>query len=106
MPNLKDYLYADIQNTFFNSREFATEVIIDQVPTMVMKDDEQLQNYNLKSAAEGLAVGKILFYAKKDDFDKKIFIGKPMVFDNKHYKILDLKENFGVFTVVLEGYQS
>lgn len=106
MPNLKDYIATDIHNVFFNVNEFAEEVMIDKLPMLVVEDDDQLQRYNLKSAAEGLALGKVLFYAKKADFEEAPFIDKSMVYDGKHYKVLEMKDNFGVCTIILGGYRS
>ena len=106
MPNLKDYIATDIHNAFFNVNEFAEEVMINKLPMLVVEDDDQLQKYNLKSAAEGLSLGKVLFYAKKEDFMEELFIDKSMIYHGQHYKVVDLKDNFGVYTVILGGYRS
>ena len=106
MPNLKDYIATDIHNAFFNVNEFAEEIMINKLPMLVVEDDDQLQKYNLKSAAEGLSLGKVLFYVKKADFIEAPFVDQHMVYDGKGYKVVDLKDNFGVYTVILGGYRS
>ncbi|MFS0766042.1 hypothetical protein [Peribacillus phoenicis] len=106
MPALKDYLSTDIHNVFFNIREFASEELIDGQPMLVMIDDEQLQKHNLKSGGEGLAMGELLFHAKKADFVEDPFVEKRMMFNNSLYEVLYLSENAGVYTITLKGYHS
>lgn len=104
MPTFKDYLATDIHNTFFNIREFATEETVDGLPMLVVVDDEELVKYNLKNGGEGLALGELLFHAKKMDFEEEPFIEKRMKFNKKLYEIVNLIENEGVYTITLAGY--
>lgn len=106
MPSFKDMLNTDIVQAFFHNEEFAEKVTIDGNLMEVIIDDDQLQKHNLKSGGEGLAVGELLFYAKKADFSEEPFIGKRMKFNKKRYEIKDISENLGVYTITLVGYRS
>jgi hypothetical protein len=104
--NLKDCIASDIDNLFFNQIEFAENVNIDGKQVDVVIDSDLLKDYSLKNGGEGLAKGELLFHAKKSDFEKKPFIDDIMRFNNVRYRIFDIQESFGVYSITLAGYQS
>jgi hypothetical protein len=105
MPKLNDYFESDIQ-TFINQDEFATLLVIDGKEVSVVSDNDLLKKYNSKNDEEGLAVGELLFHAKKSDFEEELFIGKTMKLNKDIYRISDLQESAGMYTVTLVGYRS
>ncbi|CAM4111311.1 hypothetical protein [Mesobacillus thioparans] len=106
MAKLRDYFFSDLDNVFFNAGEFATEAKIDGQTVSIIQDDELLKRYNLKNQGEGLAEGELLFYVKKADLTKEPFIEQKMNFNGSLYRISDLQENEGMFTITLVGYRS
>lgn len=108
MVNLKDFLALDIQNVFFNEKEFAEVALINEVPVVVNIDDYQLQKQNLQKG-EGLTEDELLFHVKKTDiliFLDKFFIDQTLKFNGKSYKVTSITESIGVYTVTLVGIRS
>jgi hypothetical protein len=99
MPKLRDYFFLD-NDTFFNPNEFGTIEEIDGKPVIVVIDDDQLKKHNLQYGGEGLAKGELLFHVKKSDIEKP-HIGMRMTFNKKPYKVLDIAENSGMYTITL-----
>ncbi|MGG3448635.1 hypothetical protein ABER98_01740 [Domibacillus aminovorans] len=106
MVNFKDFVETDIQNTFFNTNEFASEAVIDNVTMNIVADDHELKKYNLKAEGEGLARGELLFYAPVSLFMNEPFIGMEVTVDGTDYSALSVTESMGVYEIVLEGYHS
>lgn len=105
MAKMRDYFFSDL-SIFFNVDEFAPGVDINGKSIDIVKDDDELKRFNLKQGGEGLAQGEILFYAKKSDFQEELFIKDVMRFNKKTYRILDVKEIEGIYSVILVGLQS
>ena len=105
MPTLKDYLSTDIHNTFFNEKEFSETVLLDGQEVLVMVDDDQLQKQNLQKG-EGLTADELLFYVNKDEVTEGFFLDKTIKFNKESYKITQLTENIGVYTVSCVGIRS
>lgn len=106
MVNFKDFLEIDIQNTFFNANEFASEAVINGVTMNIVVDDHILEKYNLKAEGEGLARGELLFYAPVFSFVERPFVGLRVKVDGKLYEVLNITESLGVYSIVLAGYHS
>ncbi|PAQ15066.1 hypothetical protein CD798_08465 [Bacillaceae bacterium SAOS 7] len=106
MVNFKDFLEADIKNTFFNVNEFASEAVINGSTMKIVEDDHELVKYNLKAEGEGLARGELLFYAPVSAFEEKPFVGLRVRVDKKPYEVLDITESLGVYSIVLVGFHS
>lgn len=92
--------------TFFNPDEFGSPAIINGKPVVIVLDDHSLSEYNFKAEGEGLAIGELLFHVPVISMDEKPFIGKRLHVDGKHYEIIDIKENLGVYTIITAGYHS
>lgn len=92
--------------TFFNPDEFASPAIIDGRPVLIVLDDDSLKEYNFKAEGEGLAIGTLLFHVPVSSLKKELFLEKDVIYGNSQYRIIDLKENLGVYTVILEGYEA
>lgn len=100
MPKLKDYFEKDL-GVFINDDEFATEVLIDNEPTLVVLDSDSLKELQLKNGGEGLATSELLFYVKKTDLKFKPFVGQDIFLNEKLYYINDVKEDEGIYEIVL-----
>lgn len=91
---------------FFNPDEFGSPAILDKKPVLIVLDDDSLKEHNFKAEGEGLAVGELLFHVPSISLDEKPFIGKRLFVDGKHYEVIDIKENLGVYTIISSGYHS
>lgn len=96
----------DINSTFINIDEFAEEMMINGNSVNVVIDGESLKKYNLKSDAEGLARGELLFYAPVSSFLEEPFIDGTIEVNNRPCTIIDLKEDEGMYEIILVGYRS
>lgn len=105
MPKLSDYFISDL-NTFINTDEFSKIVKIDGREMNVMIDNDLLNEQNLSNGGEGLARGELLFHVKKSDFIEEPFIDKKIRFNNNLYRISDIQEDVGLYTITLVGYRS
>ena len=104
MPNLKDYMAGDVANVFFNLGEFAETVTIDGKPQKVIIDNDHLQ----KRMAEygGISTGMILYFIPVPDLPKKPSIGGYQNFNGRPMYIEDVKENMGVYEILLSQNRS
>lgn len=91
---------------FFNPDEFAIPSIINGKSVLIVHDDDSLQAYNFKAEGEGLAVGELLFHVPVASLEEKPFIDQRMNVGKIPYRIIDIKQNLGVYTITLEGYHS
>lgn len=100
----KDYIKSDLANTFFNSDEFAEEVTIDGKKHKVVIDDDRLQ----RRAADygGIATGMILYFIPVSALSKKPSIGSVQIFNNRQMFVEDVKENLGVYEILLNQNRS
>lgn len=101
----KDYLQSDLNQVFFNENEFASYMKIDDEQVKVVIDGELLKEYN-GSLGEGLTQGELLFYAPVSEFSNRLFKGKEIRLRGKRYSIDNLREDEGVYYVVLVGMHS
>lgn len=102
MSIFHDSLKRDLNNTFFNSNEFAVDEIIYGKSMKIVYDDDLLKKYNSK-LGEGLSKGEVLFHVAVENFDERPFIQDIIRLKNKIYRISDISENNGMYTITLEG---
>lgn len=101
MKSFKQLLDDDL-DSFFEEDEFAEEVIIEGKSCNVVYDDFP----SIKTNSEGLEAEALLFHVKKIDLDFEPELGMRIQFNNKSYDIVHFKENFGMYTIRLEGFNS
>jgi len=104
MSNLKDFIAQDIDTLFFNATEFGEEVTIDGTKQIVVIDDDRLQ----RRAADygGIATGMILYFIPVSALSKKPSIGSVQIFNNRQMFVEDVKENLGVYEILLNQNRS
>lgn len=99
----KDHVASD-NHTFINSDEYADQIVIDGVKHRVVIDDDRLQ----KRAADygGIATGMILYFIPVDSLSKKPSIGDSQNFNGRLMFIEDVKQDFGVYEILLNQHRS
>ena len=100
MSNFKDLLQQDL-NTFFNPDEFGEMHNIDGKEVNVIVDNDKLQERS-KKEFDGLSVGELLYYVKVSDLIKKPIQDAPQLFDKKPYLIFNVREDNGVYEIILQ----
>lgn len=100
MPNLRDLMPSDIGTLFFNSDEFAETVTINGEQKSVIIDEDRLQK-RVTAEYGGLSTGMILYFIPVSSFPSKPQIGGTQTFNGRHMFIGDVKENAGVYEIIL-----
>lgn len=100
--DLRDCIASDIHNVFFNEKEFAVEANIDGEMIKVVIDEDLLKELKLKNDGEGLYMVKLLFHVPKNDFPFFPKRGQDIRFNDEDYYIAEVKDNEGVYTIMLE----
>ena len=86
---------------FINPEEFGKTVKINGYNISVVVDIERLEWRHSKDY-EGNIVGDMLYFAKAENFPGgKPKSGQAQMFDNKAYTVFDVKENDGIYEIVL-----
>lgn len=97
----KDFISADLSNTFFNPNEFGQIIYIAKRPVTVVFDGELLKEHNA-SLSEGISAGEFLFFVAVNDCpEDSIYEGAVIMYQNRRYKMVNVREDEGVYYVVL-----
>jgi hypothetical protein len=94
--DFKDVIAADIDNVFFETKEFAENVMIDGKSVPIILDDDALQGKS-DVYAMGLAEGERLIFIKEKDLHRLPQPGEQMTIDNKQWYVRHAVSNAGVF---------
>lgn len=100
MVKLRDYFESDFQS-FFNTNEFAETKNVDGKEMEVVIDNDLLKEYQLKSNGEGLEQIELLFHVPKYYFERKPSTNNIMRVDKKIYRVAEVGENLGMYTILL-----
>nr|DAN92289.1 MAG TPA: ATP-binding sugar transporter [Caudoviricetes sp.] len=108
MKSFKDIIKEDISTTFINTDEFSDIHNIDGRDMPVQIDDNEIIEREKKanSNMDGVYVKQKLIYVKADDFGALPAIGRQIMLDGKRYLVVDSTDEYGVYTITLEGNRS
>lgn len=102
----KDYMSADIVS-FINISEFAEKCMIEGKSMDVVIDNDMLQQRS-KTEYDGIIVGELLYYVKKSDFVingvRSPVVDDTQTFNNKRFTIFDVRDDAGVYEIILKRY--
>ena len=94
----KDAVAADIDNVFFETKEFAENVIIDGNSIPIILDSDALQGMS-ELYAMGLAEGEQFIFIKEKDMNRLPQEGEQLTKDGKEWFIRHAVSNMGVFGI-------
>lgn len=100
---LKDYFETDL-DVIINQDEFGSIHIIDGVEMQIVLDSETLKKRKAKQ--EYGYEGDILFHVKKSVFGETPAIRAVINFDGEKYRVTDVQEDEGMYTITLEANMS
>lgn len=108
MKSFKDIIKEDISTTFINTDEFSDMHNIDGRDMPVQIDDNEIIEREKKSNSnmDGIYVKQKLIYVKANDFGALPAIGRQIMLDGKRYLVVDSTDEYGVYTITLEGNRS
>lgn len=98
--NFKEQINQDLNNVFFNSNEFAEQHTINGIQVEVIVDNDRLKERS-KKEYDGLYIGELLFFIQVEKAPIKLKQDMPLVFDGKQTYIFSLREDMGMYEVIL-----
>lgn len=102
--NTKDFFQEDL-GIMLNLEEFAEECNIDGKVLSAVVDNDRLQE-RTKKEYEGIYVGDILYYVKVLDWKERgLKEPKPdsiQQFNKKRYIVFDIREDVGMYEIILK----
>jgi hypothetical protein len=104
MPGFKDQIAQDLA-TFFSANEFDETHTIEGRELSVVVDNDRLSQRTQREY-EGIYVGDLLFYVSAADYGTRPRPGEMLRFDKKPYIVFDVKEDCGMYEVILKASDS
>jgi hypothetical protein len=96
--DFKDVVAADIDNVFFDTKEFAESVIIDGKNIPIILDDDAIQGMS-ELYAMGLAEGEQFIFIKEKDMNRLPQEGEQLTKDSKKWYVRHAVNNMGVYGI-------
>jgi len=94
--SFKDQAYADIDNVFLNTDEFAYDVTINGIELKCVPDDDVLSE-RTDERAVGTYRGEHLLFVKAADLPGKPSVESRIVFQGEPYFLLGCREDMGMY---------
>lgn len=110
MRSFKEQLEKDFDDSFFNLNEFAEIHDIDGKEIPVVVDNETLLQLNRRNSSrrgktadyDGIFQDNRMFFVLKKYLPDQPVIDQIMEFDREPYKVGNVLEDFGGYTIVLK----
>lgn len=105
MATLKDYIKDFDLDTFINMDEFAEDHQINGETIKCVVDTDIFDERSTLSGDRSGGVFKdtISIFIKMSDIEKPL-IDEMMTVDDGHYRVVEVKENMGMYEIVLSQY--
>ncbi|HQB39393.1 MAG TPA: hypothetical protein PL053_08990 [Deltaproteobacteria bacterium] len=98
--SFKDQLQSDLA-VFINVDEFGELHTINGVQLNIVIDNDKLKERQAK--AEYGYEGELLFYVPKAAYGAAPAIGQVITFNGDVYRVADVQENIGMYSITLTG---
>lgn len=106
----KEMLFEDIKNIFLNVEEFGEIHTINQKEMLVVIDEMELTERSKKQIESGRIDGiykrQILLYVARKDFGKMPAIGSNLNVDSSKWRVADVSNEGGVYSITLGSVSS
>lgn len=103
----RDRLAADLHATFLNPNEFADEHTIDGRRLVCLLDDNELLERKTVAKEgqhmDGLFLADKLLYLPAAEYGAPPKPGRMMELDGKTYRVVDVADESGMYSVLLEA---
>jgi len=94
--DFRDAVAADVDNVFFNTGEFAEEVVIDGRSVPIILDSDALEGMS-ELYAFGLSMGEQFIFIREKDMHRLPQEGDQLTKDGKEWYVKHAVSNMGVF---------
>lgn len=101
MSAFKDFIAADVKNTFINPNEFADCHEIDGEKVNCVIDSDVFSEHSNKSI-EGVFVNAITIYVASDSFEVPPVEGQLLTVDSVRYFVRSVCNEMGILTIIAE----
>lgn len=98
--NFKEQIKGDL-NIFFNPDEFGEEHIINKKTVNIIIDDDELDK-RVQKVYDGLIEADVLYFIKVEDIEEPT-PGDIQFLDGIMYTVIKVKNNSGIYEVMLQG---
>lgn len=102
--SFKEQIQADL-DLIFSFDEFAEPHKIDDRTLYIIVDNDRLMRRS-KKEYDGISVGEILYYVKKEDYGERPAEGTPQLFDGRLMYVFDCREDSGIYEIILRQNRS
>ena len=106
----KDILFQDISNVFLNFKEFGEEHLIDGKKMTVIIDGNEVVDRSKKQSEKGRIDGvfekQIIMYVSVTEFGSMPAIGRSLRLDNSVYRVMDVINEAGIYSITLGAMRS
>ena len=105
MRTFKEQLQKDFDNIFFNLDEFAEIHTVEGKEVSVVIDNDKLMELDLgkKDHSDGVYTDEKMFFIQKKDLDFDAVGGQDRDCDGGMYRILNVFEDMGGYTIILRS---
>lgn len=101
---LKDQIQSDT-DIFFNPDEFGELHDIDGRQLLIVVDNDRLSKRTQREYDE-IYVGDLLYFVKATDYGSRPKPNSVQLFDKRPYEIFDIRENMGMYEIILKGSET
>ncbi|MBQ9090934.1 MAG: hypothetical protein IJY52_01525 [Anaerotignum sp.] len=100
---LKDILRDDLEDVFFDLDEFAETHTVNGKQMSIIIDGNELGERKAASGKhfDGAYSNTILMYVKAEEYGARPKVGSMIVLDDKHYKVADVVDEGGVYSIAM-----
>lgn len=102
MSNLSNQAIDDLKIFF---EDFSERVYLNGIPIDIVIDLDRLQDRS-KKEYDGIHVGDLLYYCKVNDFSHTPEVGEVQMLNKRSYKVFDVREDLGLYEIILKGASS
>lgn len=110
MKSFKELIISDVENIFMNSDEFAEVHTIGNKEMTIIVDEPEIFERSKKQIESGRIEGiykrQIMFYVAKSVFGKMPGIGIALGVDGVKYRVIDVVDESGVYSITVGYYAS
>lgn len=104
----KEMVREDIEDVFFNLKEFADIHTINGVRMACIVDSNELIERERRQTAmqlyrQGIHLKELMIYVQASDFGPLPAIGRSLALDGRNYLVTDAVDECGVYSITVEA---
>lgn len=97
----RDYVQQDLESFFFNPDEFGEIHVVDGRQLTVIVDNDRLTQRS-QQEYDGIYVGDLLYFVRAEEYGPPPKPDSVQLFDGKAYTVFDVREDTGMYEIILK----